>query len=424
LPTKKKLPRLTAEQEALLAIVRDEWITIGLDTRPADRPAAERAIGEMYRCAGLAPPDRIVWCGSPAGMALTRAVVLNLEASVWSVWDSVGDSIGASVRASVGTSVRASVGTSVGDSVRDSVWDSVRDSVWDSVGASVGASVRASVWDSVRDSVGASVGDSVRDSVGASVWDSVGASVWDSVGDSVGDSVRDSVGASVWDSVRDSVYGQHDANWLSFFEFFHRIGLDQQTRKLAGLWQLARAAGWAIPHQRICWVAERPELLALEPMPARGPFANRLHCEDGPAVRYPDGWPIYAWHGVRVPENIIIRPVSAITTSGVVAERNAEVARVLLERMGVERFASEADGGRIIHHDIDGQGNARRLVSIPMPNMPDREARVVVVECPSTHHQYVLGVPPRIATCQAAVAWTFGVDAVESAEDLVLMKEQ
>ena len=354
MPTRKaarrgKLERLTPDQEALLPAVRDEWIAIGLDTRPSDRPAAERGVAEMYRRGGLEPPTRIVWCGSPLSMALTRAMVLDRAKGRDSVWDSV----------------------------RDSVWDSVRDSVWDSV------------WDSVRDSVGASVG--------ASVW----ASVWDSVG------------------------GQHDSNWLAHFDFFQRIGLTRQTEKLAGLWQLARAAGWALPHERICWVSERPNLLQLEAVPARGPFANQLHCEDGPALRYPDGWAIYSWHGVRVNEDVITCRPSSITTKRILGERNAEVARVLLERMGAERFATEADGAKVVHRDIDGNGNGSRLLSIPMPNMPDREARVVVVQCPSTDRQYVLGVPPWVATCQAAVAWTFGVDEPGKKDgELIMLKEQ
>jgi hypothetical protein len=419
-----KIQRLTAKQQALIPIVRDEWIAAGLDTRPADRVAAERAIRLMYECGGKKAPERIVWCGSPMSLALTRSIVLDLITKKASVRDSVWNGVGANVWDSVRDSVRDSVGANVWDSVWDSVWASVRDSVWANVGANVWASVRANVGDSVRDSVGAnvwdSVGASVRDSVGASVRDSVWDSVRDSVGasvrDSVWDSVRDSVWASVRDSVRASVYGQHDAEWLSFYDFFARIGLKHQTEKLAGLWELGRSAGWAFPHEKICWVSERPSTLALEPLPDRGEFANRLHREDGPALQYPDGWSLHVWHGVRVPPRVIEQPQS-ITHMEIIEEANAEVARVMLERVGIERFAAESEA-KIIHRDVDGQGNTRRLLAIPMPNMPDREARVVVVDCPSTGHQYVLGVPPAMQTCQQAVAWTFGVDvAADAARD-------
>ena len=124
-----KIETLTPEQIGRFQEFIERWTEIGLSTDPADRPRAEAAVRKMYEIAGLAPP-RVVWCGSPAGMAITRAVLLKMP-------DSVGASVGASVWASVGdsvwASVRASVGASVWDSVGDSVWASVRDSVRDSV---------------------------------------------------------------------------------------------------------------------------------------------------------------------------------------------------------------------------------------------------------------------------------------------------
>lgn len=68
----------------------------------------------------------------------------------------------------------------------------------------------------LSDKLGDSVGDSVRDSVGASVW----ASVWN----------------SVWASVGASGYGQHDANWIGFYDFFRSAcKLEAQTEKLLGI---------------------------------------------------------------------------------------------------------------------------------------------------------------------------------------------
>src|SRR3990167_9269115 len=217
---------LTPDQERMLPDIAAEWTAVGLSTELAARPRAEAAILTMYAHASLRPP-RIVWCGSHLSQGLTRAIVCA--------------SVRASVRASVGASVLASVGASVGDSVRASVW----------------ASVRASV----RDSVGDSVGDSVR------------ASVWASVGASVRDSVRD----SVWASVGDSVYGPHDAGWIAFYDTFRRLGLRDETASLWGLGELARSAGWALPHRAVCWVSERHSTL-------RRDERGLLHRQDGPAA--------------------------------------------------------------------------------------------------------------------------------------------
>jgi hypothetical protein len=333
----KKINRLTAEQEAKFPDYIKQWTEIGLSTEVANRPRAEMAIRRMYEIAGLPPPKNIVWCGSPLSMAVTRAILLKMPDFL--------KKVRARVRASVRDSVWTSVGDSVGNSVEASVRASVRDSVEASVRTSVGDSVGNSVWASVVDSVRASVVDSVWDSVGNSVWDSVVDSVEASVEASVWASVRDSVVDSVWDSVRtsvvDSVYGQHDAPWLAFYRFFHdQCGLTTETQRFDGLWEFAQSAGWATPCRDICFIAERHTTLNRD---ERG----RLHCETGPAVGYPDGWGIFAVHGVRVPESVV---VGEISLSMISAEKNTEIQRVMIERFGWDRYALESKA-EVIDHD-------------------------------------------------------------------------
>ncbi len=351
-----KIESLTSAQKARFPEFIAKWTAIGLDTRPADRGRAERGVVTAYKIAGLAPPAKIVWCGSPLSQGLTRAIVFGLSKGA-----SVGDSVGASVRASV--------------------WASVGDSVGASVGASVGDYVLASVWDSVRASVVASVWASVRASVWASVGASVGASVRASVRDSVGDSVRDSVG--------DSVYGQHDANWLGFFDYFATAcALSAETQKLTGLWEVAQSAGWWLPHEKICWISERNNALNRD---ERG----RLHSETGPALTYPDGWWVYAVHGVRVPGHIIEHP-ETITLEEIGKENNLEIRRVMIERFGWPRYLQESKAKCVAsrHNDRDCQREE-------LYRLADGTQRFLVFD-PSTGRRYALGVPAEVKDCEQA----------------------
>lgn len=220
----------------------------------------------------------------------------------------------------------------------------------------------------------------------------------DNVGDSVRASVWASVGASVRDSVRDSIYGSHDAGWLSFYAYFNEVvGLKPQTEKLAGLWQLAQSAGWVLPHQEICWISERHHVLSRDEQ-------GRLHSLSGPSVAYPDGWKIYAVHGVRVPEYIIERP-HEITTRKIDTENNAEIRRVMVERYGTDRYVMDS-GAKPIHADKYG--------TLYRKDMANDEPIVLVKVLNSTPEpdghfkSYFLRVPPDIQTAHAAVAWTFG----------------
>ena len=97
-----------------------------------------------------------------------------------------------------------------------------------------------------------------------------------------------------------------------------------------------------------------------------------------------------------------------IDADDVLKEGNAEIARVKLERLTVPNFIAQSKA-QTIDHDIDRQGYPRNLLSINMPNDPDRFLKVVQVTCPSTKREYMLRVPPNIRTCPEAVAWTFNL---------------
>ena len=318
--------KLTKEQKSKLPEYRDKWMAIGLSTEKADRPTAEAGIERAYKIAGLQKP-KIVWTLSPLSSGIARDIVFHLKKSA-SVQESVLTSVLTSVRDSVWDSVGDSVRVSVRDSVRDSVGDSVWDSVLDSVLASVRDSMRDLMWDSVRDSVGDSVRDSVRDSVLASVLASMRASMRASVGDPVQAPMWD----SVWDSVLASGHGQHDADWLGFYEYFNNVlKLDKQTEKLSGLWMIAKSAGWFLPHKNICWVSERHDVCSLKD--------GVIHCDGGPAIHYPDGFSIWGLNGVRVPQYLAETKAGVLDIEFFKKERNADVKAEFIRKYGIDRMS-------------------------------------------------------------------------------------
>src|SRR5713226_6620923 len=153
-----KLTKLTAEQERLLPVIRDEWLAIGLSTTPADRGRAEAGVELAYQAAGLAPPTLVIWVDSPMAGSSAAAMLLGLK---------------------------------------DQVGGQVRGQVRDQVGGQVGGQVRGQVGDQVRDQVGGQVRDQVRDQVGGQVWDQVG--------------------GQVRGQIYHAAYGQHDADYCAFF---------------------------------------------------------------------------------------------------------------------------------------------------------------------------------------------------------------
>lgn len=111
------------------------------------------------------------------------------------------------------------------------------------------------------------------------------------------------------------------------------------------------------------------------------------------------------WRGVRVDKRTAFEP-EAISGTEVMNQSNAEVRRVMMERMGYERFLAEVQA-QILDEDTDA-GGQRRLVCAELPD--DEPFVAVSVACPSTGRRYVLRVPPTIQTAQAGSAWLAGFD--------------
>jgi hypothetical protein len=310
------LTKLTVDQEALLPVIRDEWLGHGLCTDRADREEAQQGVADAYRSAGLEPPAVTVWLDSPFGGA-------------------------------------------------------------------IGAALLGQVWDQVRGQVS------------------------DQVSDQVWGQVRDQVG----DQASKAVYGQHDAGWLGWVDAFDRLGLHDATAPAQGLRRAAKAVGWWWPMSGAVILTERPTSITRDDL-------HRLHSETGPAISYPDGWGIWAIHGVRVPRLVVEHP-DQITTEAVLAEPNQEVRRVMADRYGWDRLAEEGRWHLIDScPDPGNPGQTLRLwdlpagLNAPTGNPGDGTVRLLTcvngtVDRDGTRRQFGLTVPGDAPDALTAAAGTY-----------------
>lgn len=111
------------------------------------------------------------------------------------------------------------------------------------------------------------------------------------------------------------------------------------------------------------------------------------------------------WNGVPINQRIAFQP-ETIQVSEVWAEANVERRRVLMERMGYERFLDEAKPEQL-DQDQD-PGGVRRLLKVVVPG--DEDLVCLGVSCPSTGRKYLIRVPPYMTSCHQAAAWIAGFD--------------
>ncbi|MDZ8240062.1 MAG: hypothetical protein RMZ69_23405 [Nostoc sp. ChiQUE01a] len=114
---------------------------------------------------------------------------------------------------------------------------------------------------------------------------------------------------------------------------------------------------------------------------------------------------VLRWRGVQVSDAIAFASDS-ITGQDILNIENVELRRVLIERLGYERFLQQV-GGLVRHRDRDA-GGERQLICIPFED--DEPFMVLKVTCPSTGHIHILRVPPYMQSCHQAAAWIAGFD--------------
>ena len=114
---------------------------------------------------------------------------------------------------------------------------------------------------------------------------------------------------------------------------------------------------------------------------------------------------VLRFRGVRVSDRVAFESDS-ITGQDILNTENVELRRVLIERLGYEKFLQQV-GGLIRDRDKD-VGGERQLVNIPFED--DEALMILKVICPSTGHTHVLRVPPYMQTCHQAAAWIAGFD--------------
>jgi hypothetical protein len=198
--------------------------------------------------------------------------------------------------------------------------------------------------------------------------------------------------------VGEALGGQHSAATSAFFDYFRtELNLKNQTEKWLGNKEVTENAGWWIPCRDICFVSERHTTVNRDDW-------GRLHSTHEAAVQYPDGWEIYAIHGVRLPEYIIKSP-EKITVSEIEKQSNAEVRRVMIEKYGHDRYLKDSNAV-LFHKDKYGELYRKEIEN---NNEPFCMVKVInsTPEPDGIYNIYFLQVPPHCETAHEAVAWTF-----------------
>lgn len=136
---------------------------------------------------------------------------------------------------------------------------------------------------------------------------------------------------------------------------------------------------------------------------------DRPHCDHGPALSWPDGTAVYAWHGQPVDPSLIEDSVP-LTRTRIALEPEPDRRAILIERYGLGRYMLESGAEE---YQRDRCGAIYRLQQ--RFDEPIVAVRVLnsTPEADGSFHEYWLRCPPSMFSAREAVAWTFGLNPEE-----------
>jgi hypothetical protein len=350
---RRRIDTLTDAERATFPAWTAKWVAVGHRTGALDEGewrVVEAAYRAAYGFGGLRQP-RVLGVSSPLAACVAAHVARRVCA--------------AKPQAGVGAGVRAGVRDGVGDGV----WAGVRDGVWAGV-----RDLLAPYESWLHEPIRAGLADA-RESWTSTHW-----------------------GGNLW------------CDWEAYASWFCDVGhldLDLWDRLQCSIDMATAGPAWLFDGLAV--VSDRPTVLHVETVSGR----TRMHCEDGPAIAWADGWALHFWHGIRVPADLIETGWSA---DRILQEPNTEIRRCAIERIGWDQFIRAADLPLVdTKPDPANAPHVLRLCDVPR-QIYGEAVRVVLMTngSPDRNGQlrvYGETVPADIDDAVAAVAWQYGIDA-------------
>jgi len=185
------------------------------------------------------------------------------------------------------------------------------------------------------------------------------------------------------------MYGNHDAGWLSFYDFMiNEVGVTG-CENIEGLIGIAKNCGWWSAYDDIVVFQHRPKEIHLDDN-------GEIHNEEGPAILYRDGYAVWGISGKRVTEQIIMAP-ETMTIKQISSEADLDLRSIMIDRFGWSNYLEQSNSTCIDSRDNIIENTKEALYKSEFGNR-------MVVSCP-TGRVFALGVPGSIGSCSEAAAW-------------------
>jgi hypothetical protein len=396
--------KFTSEQEAKIDEYYQHYLALGRSTKPIDKEKVSEGVDLYYKAINKSAPTKL-WFSSPMMCELAIHVLKKVEpkkfdSQLWSQLESqLSSQLWSQLGSQLGSQLSSQLGSQLWSQLESQLDSQLWSQLWSQLGSQLRSQLDSQLWSQLDSQLRSQLWSQLGSQLGSQLDSQLRLKLWSQLGSQLDSQLR----LKLWSQleyISADRWGCYDGNWICYYSYAHEVlgfiddgnGINKELLKAA---QLCCYGNWMWFFDGLVIMSDHPRQLLLD---ERG----RLHGENDMAMKFSDGWGIWAWHGARVPEDIITRPES-ITIEAIDKEENQEIRSVMLERFGAERYILEGDAKQVSKDEYGvlykKAWKNGEYVMVQVLNS--------TLEPTGERKKYFLRVPPEIKTAKEAVAWTF-----------------
>ena len=344
------IEKLSLSQEILLQETIEKWLVIGRSTLPINITKAESIINRFYKKLNIEKPNYFIF-SSPLMCILGWGT---LEFSRKSNKDK-----------------------------ENQLWNQLGNQLWNQLG------------NQLENQLENQLGNQLENQLENQLWNQLGNQLWNQLGNQLENQLENQLGNQLENQLWNYIVGNQWCYWKVFYSFVQQIGVtySNNDQELLNLWMdEATHLHWWFPYEKTCLISQNPIRLTMN---SRG----QLHADERMAIEYSDGWGLWSLNGVIMPEQFVKTPAEQLDPNVILKEKNVEIRRELIRKMGIERCLNNLD-----YKTLDKRGEYE-LLNIKL-NDTVQNARYLKMLNPSIGTWHLEGVEGN--TVQEALNWRAG----------------
>ncbi|MBW4647929.1 MAG: hypothetical protein KME06_04405 [Kastovskya adunca ATA6-11-RM4] len=378
--SQRKNEVLTSEQEALLLETREKWRGIALDPQPIDRPSATSAIKSAYAAINK-PAPYILFFASP-DQALTNIFTesnIPVEKPLgYQLWLQLGQQLWTQLASQLSSQLKSQLVSQLESQLSSQLCLQFQRHLENQLNQQF-----------VERLTEARLGNQRWQQVVNLIFQRQSGRELNCQIEQLKSLLAAGIQSELW------------ACTSSWFDFgISVLGLEHDSSQWETFQSLTRYCGWIFPLEEVAIVCDRPTKLSFDEQ-------KRLHAEGEPAIEFADGYSLYAYQGVTLPEKYGKLSPHQWQVQWLLQEKNPGLRQALIQGIGYTRLCQELPVKELDSWEEYTLLKIKQSVDVELVHL-------LKMVCPSTEDIHVVRVPPDINSAREAIKWVnWGTDSEE-----------